>query len=252
MCRLNQSCRAADGQCVCPYLCQISKIKNYSAEVPFSPQILSLFTQAMCQQAEIIVLLSNQTKITNEKLSEISNELKDLKRPSSNVSVIIPDDNSTSNEELLSVISGNTTNFRYRISLLSTIPRPVYKERAFCLVSKLVDLQGNEVTLQTPVRFKIMLFTTERPAKLLINNTSGDKVMRGTTEVEADSLITFNNVVIKEVTSHFRHGCVFLVVAPIDASFIQPLIIGNVVIKARKVINEGNPRKIPKHSEDEI
>eukprot|EP00358_Blepharisma_japonicum_P005294 CAMPEP_0202945816 /NCGR_PEP_ID=MMETSP1395-20130829/7321_1 /ASSEMBLY_ACC=CAM_ASM_000871 /TAXON_ID=5961 /ORGANISM="Blepharisma japonicum, Strain Stock R1072" /LENGTH=97 /DNA_ID=CAMNT_0049646079 /DNA_START=463 /DNA_END=756 /DNA_ORIENTATION=+ len=97
-----------------------------------------------------------------------------------------------------------------------------------------------------------MLFTTERPAKLLINNTSGDKVMRGTTEVEADSLITFNNVVIKEVTSHFRHGCVFLVVAPIDASYIQPLIIGNVVIKARKVMTEGNPRKIPKHSEDEI
>ncbi|CAG9330466.1 unnamed protein product [Blepharisma stoltei] len=249
MCKWNNICPAGDGQCNCGLLFQINKLKNYSSENAFASPDLSLLAQAMCQQAEIITLLLKQTQMANEKINEVSEEIRNLKGSNSSSAVIIPSNEATTSWELLSMICGDHMDFQYKIELLSTIPYPVYKERAFCLVSKLVDLEGNEISLPKPVRFKIMLFTTERPAKLLINNTSGDKVMRGTIETESDSLITFNNIVVKEVTSHFRNGCFFLVVAPFDANYIEPLIIENVVVKARKVMSEDHPRKKQKLEE---
>jgi hypothetical protein len=48
--------------------------------------------------------------------------------------------------------------------------------------------------------------------------------------------------VIKEVTSHFRNGCFFLVVMP-SIPDIEPLIIENLVIKARKMTKEPRLRK---------
>ena len=60
--------------------------------------------------------------------------------------------------------------------------------------------------------------------------------MRGTIEYglsRGQSHIKFERIVIKEVTSHFRHGCFFLVVMPYSP-IIEPLILENVVIKARK------------------
>jgi hypothetical protein len=60
---------------------------------------------------------------------------------------------------------------------------PVYKERAFSLEVHVVDSSEKYAPLIDPCDFKIMLFTTEAPPKVLKVNTSGDKIMRGTTEV---------------------------------------------------------------------
>lgn len=97
-------------------------------------------------------------------------------------------------------------------------------------------MQGEIAPISKHCRFKIMLYTTEIPSKQVKVTTSGETIMRGTVEYglnRGQNHISFERIVIKEVTSHFRHGCFFLVVMP-SSSNIEPLIIENVVIKARK------------------
>jgi hypothetical protein len=86
---------------------------------------------------------------------------------------------------------------------------PVYKERAFELEASIVDQSRRPVPLIEPCEFKILLFTTEVPPKVMKINTNGDKIMRGTTEISVtvnSSKVHFRKIVIKEVTSHFRNG----------------------------------------------
>ena len=82
-------------------------------------------------------------------------------------------------------------------------------------------------------------------------STSGDKIMRGRTEISLlrnQFHVYFDRIVIKEVTSHFRNGCFFLVVMP-SLKYIEPLIIENVVIKARKMGMDSGIRKKMKKEE---
>jgi hypothetical protein len=130
---------------------------------------------------------------------------------------------------------------------------PVYKERAFALTINILDSQGEYAPLTEPCNFKIMLFTTEVPPKVMKVNTSGDKIMRGTSEISLSRNqynLQFNKIVIKEVTSHFRNGCFFLVVMP-ALPHIEPLVIENLVIKARKMCNEPKMSKKLKVDEQE-
>mmetsp|Transcript_8679 Transcript_8679/g.8680 ORF Transcript_8679/g.8680 Transcript_8679/m.8680 type:complete len:113 (+) Transcript_8679:450-788(+) len=110
-------------------------------------------------------------------------------------------------------------------------------------------MEGNKVKLSTPVHFKILLFSNENPPKLMEKTANGDKIMRGMVEVEADELVNYQKVVIKEVTSHYRQGCFFLAIVPKHADYIKPLIIKDLVVKARKVGIDCQPRK--KHKVEE-
>ena len=58
--------------------------------------------------------------------------------------------------------------------------------------------------------------------------------MRGSLDVESDSVIFFKKIMINEVSSHFRNGALLLVVQP-SLTFIKPFIIEDFVIKARKM-----------------
>jgi hypothetical protein len=122
---------------------------------------------------------------------------------------------------------------------------PVYKERAFTLSANLLNSADSPAPLTEPCTFKIQLYTTEAPPKAMKVNTSGAKIMRGTTVVQLSRgqfHLTFPKIVIKEVTSHFRNGCFFLVVMP-SLPYVMPLIVENLVIKARKMCKEPRPRK---------
>lgn len=57
---------------------------------------------------------------------------------------------------------------------------PVYKERAFQIDVKLVDMSGNTAKLTESCVFKIELYTAETQPNQIKLNTRGDKVMRGT------------------------------------------------------------------------
>lgn len=147
--------------------------------------------------------------------------------------------------DILHLIAGPKVDFTYSLQLLTPLPQPVYKERAFSLTAELTDMAGARVT-HVSFTCKLLLFSCEKPAKLLRTNTSGDKVMHGSVEaVVTDGLCVFPNIVIKEVTSHFKNGVFFLVITASDTE-VRPMIIENLVVKARRVNAEGKPRKRPR------
>lgn len=89
--------------------------------------------------------------------------------------------------------------------------------------------------------------------KILIKLLLGSKILKGNIEKDlVNGYCSFEKIQIKEVTSHFRKGYVFLVVYPkmptfgnlcsgaiqqnfVDFTTIKPLIIEKVVVKAKKI-----------------
>ena len=151
----------------------------------------------------------------------------------------------TTAAQLRKHLCGEATH-RYSLKSVSDIVNPAYKERAFSLLLQLNNADGNDVELEKSIFCRIMLFSTENPPKMIKLNTFGDNILKGKTEVQGNSNFFFRNIAIKEVSSHFRNGCFFLVVMPSNSADIAPFIVENFIVKARKVSVEVNPGKKPK------
>jgi len=262
MCRFNSECTSQEGQCNCESTHYVSHNSNGRVDFlqlphPYLPSpllcsqnLILMIYHTVQQSAELIKTLSDHTGAAAEKLDSVISKLDSMPHPAiepKSTDVFVPTWEFTSARRLLDILCKGRQDFKYRIKLVSEIPEPAYKERAFEISAVITDLEGNQTVISKPTTFKILLFTTESPPNLLRLNTSGDKIMRGTIEHESSSEIHFPKVVIKEVTSHFRNGCVFLVIASTEETDIQPLIVDSFVIKARKMNGENEPRKKMKY-----
>ena len=179
--------------------------------------------------------IADQTKAVLDRLSNISE--------SQPPSVSVASEEVTTSSQLQKILCGQDYDCPYSLSLISEMPNPAYKERSFSLLLQIVDKNGEKVILPESINFKIMLFTTESPPKVMKINTSGDKVLKGTVEAQGNSTVFFRKIAIKEVTSHFRNGCFFFIVTTKDTNTIKPLIVENFVVKARKINTEAAPKK---------
>jgi hypothetical protein len=198
--------------------------------------VLSLF-KLLSQQKEMIKKITEEAALTTEKINKVTTKLG-LKSNQ----VECTSEESTNPDQLLKLISGQTSSFSHSLSLVSEIPSPAFKEKAFSLLLQILDENGNPAILTSSTLFNVLLFTTESPPKALKTSMTGDKVIRGTTEVEGNGSVLFKKIVIKEVSSHFRGGCFYLVITSKNSS-IKPLIVPNFVVKARKLNADGTPRK---------
>lgn len=219
---------------------------------PQNQTVLLHLLRMVQQQAEVLKMVAENTSCLLGKLNVIDEMLNHNNASISSKAheLVVPSDESTSPQKLLEIISSGVIDYSYQLELVKDLPSPAYKERAFCLNARIVDMQGVPSILSHSTVFKVLIFTTESPPKLLKINTSGDKIMRGTIEMESSDSVYFPKIVIKEVTSHFRNGCFYLVVVPKPDSKVKPLIISNFVIKARK-ISDGTPRKRAKLEEQD-
>lgn len=215
-------------------------------QIPASYQ--SLLTKLIMNQLEFLKAIGAQNQVIGQKVNSITNLLMSARQGPSLAGAMALGGSITP-RRLMEFLAGPNPKFTHKLKLLSEMPSPVYKERAFSLSIQIFDKNDIEVTLPCLMRFKVMLFTYECPPKMLKVNTSGDKIMRGSITAEGNSTILFRKIVVKEVTSHFRNGCLFLIIACDNASHIQPLIIEDVVIKARKVFSQKSKKK-PKTEED--
>lgn len=108
---------------------------------------------------------------------------------------------------------------------------------------------------QSPIFLRISLYTSENPPAEILLNKSGNKIFKGQTVREIENgVCNFRKLQIKEVSSHFRNGWIFLVVSPVDqydlgmtnieteslmskksdiCRSIRPFVLDNLIIKAK-------------------
>ena len=235
MCNFNMLCHVQDGSCECGKVKFFPEIAR-PVPVPFcaDTSMISTLFRLIIQQNEMIKSIAEHTKVVLEKLSNFSDNPHTVSAASEEVITAT---------QLQHVLCGNAIEQEYRLELVSEMPSPAYKERSFSLMLQIVNKMGEKVCLPESLNFKVLLFTTENPPKVIKINTSGDKILKGTTEAQGNSTIFFRKLAVKEVTSHFRNGCFFFVVTTKDSKAVRPLIIENFVVKARKINNEPAPRK---------
>lgn len=148
----------------------------------------------------------------------------------------------------------NEENFKYRIVLKNPIVQPLVKERNFRLNLALVDIQTGEVVKNSSKIFLLIsVYSSENPPQLVEYNTAGNCIVKGHSGKFLQSgECNIEKIQIREVTSHFRNGWVFVVIKPaimeknhlksdsesIIATKIEPLILENIVIKAKNLVGK--------------
>ena len=151
---------------------------------------------------------------------------------------------------LLNFICAKATTFTYSIELSTPLESTFVKERNFKADFKLVNKEnGRLADFKLPLFLEMKLYSAENPPKSIELNTCGTKhfkpgnsIFKGNTIKEVKSgYCSFEKMQIKEVSSHFRNGWVFIVVQPKPMSQtpgslieqIEPFILDNVIIKAK-------------------
>jgi hypothetical protein len=127
--------------------------------------------------------------------------------------------------------------------------------------------QTNElVTRHERIALTIALYTAENPPRFIDMNTAGNKILKQGGDLElVDGKCEAQRLQIREVSSHYQHGWIFLMVYPknslfptngdtsmlkIDEKKIMPLILEKVVVKAKKRIRHRIPSETKQHGPD--
>ncbi|OMJ72532.1 hypothetical protein SteCoe_29004 [Stentor coeruleus] len=240
MCNFNIVCPVKDGSCLCKkagFISEIVRPMTISYPLPSNSNLLKNLILIISQQNEIMKSIVVQAKCILEKITDLSQS------PSKSITNPPSGDEPATLNQLQKLLCGEKPQHTFELQLLCEVPNPAYKERSFSLFMQIVDTNGNKVILNENLDFSIQLFTMENPPKLLKINTSGDNILKGNIIMQGNSTLMFRKIAIREVSSHFRNGCFFLVVTPKDCSYIRPLIIDNFVVKARKMNSESIPKK---------
>lgn len=70
--------------------------------------------------------------------------------------------------------------------------------------------------LPSPLFLKMSIYSSENPPAPIELNTSGNKILKGQLVKEViNGTCKFDKLQIKEVSSHFRNGWIFIVVTPV-------------------------------------
>lgn len=145
------------------------------------------------------------------------------------------DNTSTKDEVMIRDVCKGFLNQPYKLVLKSDIERPMYKDRVFSLVFEVIDYKKDIIKLENPIIFSAFLYTTTSPIQKIEFTQRKDKIITGTTVVESFGLINFRKLVIREVSSYQKDGIFTLVILPEDSKLIQPYIIKDITVKARKM-----------------
>ncbi|OMJ85981.1 hypothetical protein SteCoe_12619 [Stentor coeruleus] len=243
MCIYNPLCQEKEELCNCKndFASKMLSAMYPNNYYPYNSSIvLRSFIQTCQAQTETI---KNIFSLTSEILDKISAKPQ-RNVPALNMNVPNESHSSTSRTELMNLLCEGKTNQMLSLKLEHDIPSPIYKDRFFKLEAKIVDTSGQIIELSSRILVQLLLYTKDSPPKQLILTTTGEKIMKGNTEIEGKSLFVFNKIAIQNVTSHYLSGALYLVVMPDNYNLVKPLIIEDVVVKARKMKEDFPMKKL--------
>lgn len=133
--------------------------------------------------------------------------------------------------------TADTNPYELELRQVTELPAQIFRERGFPLSLQLVA-QDNSPRSIPNLKFKLGLYTMETPPRRLLRNITGKKALRGSLEAESASsgLVSFSNIVINEVSSHYLGDGFYLCIVPASHLAIRPFVLRDVTVKARKPI----------------
>jgi hypothetical protein len=226
MCIYGESLSCSHAECQSPCL-------SYNPYMPFDTILINKLYEVLQVQNQDLQSIFEKNRLLSSAVDSLVQKVKMLERIK---------------EESIVPINSNTTldiilreeSYEFAISLVENLPEVILKEKGFKLTIGLLDLTQKRIHIPVEFKFRLELFTMDEPAKLLESNIHGKKILRGT--ISAHSLdhwtVTFTNVVINEVSSHYSNDSLRIVVFLNGSHIVKPLILNNVSIRARKNINK--------------
>eukprot|EP01017_Pseudomicrothorax_dubius_P018447 TRINITY_DN2040_c0_g1_i1.p1 TRINITY_DN2040_c0_g1~~TRINITY_DN2040_c0_g1_i1.p1 ORF type:complete len:352 (-),score=57.60 TRINITY_DN2040_c0_g1_i1:148-1203(-) len=224
-----------------------------------------LFEQLDNQQ-KVLEDLNKKSNNFSSDLSDIAHRIGEIRKQMSEISttgaeglkagqIMLDPGQLPTSDNLLTLLCGSKF-FSYSLMFKPDPPEEIYKERNFKLSVGLFDSFLNPVTKHEKIKLVASIYSSEVPPRLIENNTLGQKLLKGVVDkVMVNGHAIFDKVQIREVTSHYRNGWVFLVITPQECSSssakdgqkveegenlvracdIKPLILERLKVKAKKM-----------------
>lgn len=189
----------------------------------------SLFTNSTNRSEllkSLVLMLINRNNI----LLNLSNLASQMEEKTAKL-VTKPSSESKVKESKKSVFYSQDT-YDLKIVITGQVPNMVLKEKGFPLEVEVRD--SNDQSVFCEQIFKVRLFTNEEVPKPLKLNIASKKIIRGTLEAKmsGNNLVSFDNIVINEVSSHYIRESFILVIST-ESDDIKSLVIENLCVRAR-------------------
>lgn len=216
MCGTNPLCKILDGSCFC---------SQHVVFQSFPPNPLVLVSALHSQRSLLEDILQSLHYIGQNILT---------------INSLVPSSSGQSTCELSSpghilASLGKSLSYPYKLSIINSPPNILYKDRNFSLKFAIVDNNNESVTIPNTERFRLGIFTVDYPPTELVGNTAGERILKGNFEAYGCGEVEFRKVCITEVSSHYRNSVFYLAVVAESNSLVKPLVISDLVVKARKI-----------------
>lgn len=227
---------------------------------PFSPAPASNLTlleqkllAALSSQADYIREIVARNETLNADLITMKKAMLQLLKQSSEEETT----EHPSKKTMLKLVGVERQTYAWGLELGGNLIEPLCKGKYFQLKVKLAPLQETGFPTEERIQLSLSVYSADKTPKPLQLTMTGHQLVKGYPESmlsysPADQChIAYFKIQICEVSSHFRNGWVFLVVQPKYteaggeslATQIKPLVLENVVIRAKEIRNKRGKRK---------
>ncbi|CAK75078.1 unnamed protein product (macronuclear) [Paramecium tetraurelia] len=133
--------------------------------------------------------------------------------------------------------------YKYKLTLADPLETPLYRDRIFQLRVELKNKNGELVRNLNKIELVVAIYSQEQYPKEIKVNNKGEQILKGHLCVPLiKGTAFFTRVQIREVSSHYQNGGIILAILPqfkhndepINGRDIQPLIVENIKVKAKK------------------
>ncbi|CAD8139900.1 unnamed protein product [Paramecium pentaurelia] len=133
--------------------------------------------------------------------------------------------------------------YKYRLTLADPLETPLYRDRIFQLRVELKNKNGELVRNPNKIELVVAIYSQEQYPKEIKVNNKGEQILKGHLCVPLiKGTAFFTRVQIREVSSHYQNGGIILAILPqfklndepINGRDIQPMIVENIKVKAKK------------------
>ncbi|KAM3139082.1 hypothetical protein pb186bvf_008893 [Paramecium bursaria] len=200
------------------------------------------FGECLQQQKDQMDALDQQNRRMVEKLQ------KELQKLEQSIQRVYTNQRSTTISHINYIQSIKEQKYKYEIKMENELELPCYRNRIFSIKLKLV--RNNKLIInQNNILVELQIWTYDTVPKKLTHNNKGQSIYKGCQQaVIKKGKGQLGRIQVREVSSHFPRGMFMIVLVPVDdsgiagdenkyeikASWIKPLIIQEVSIKAKK------------------